>query len=505
MAINFSQYTNPFIQRTDLNTDPIFKYAQYNLEQKRLAEQVAHQNRVASDINTRFAIEQGDKATNREFELAQQNKAKTDKLLMAARTAVSQGNWNVADSLIGPLAELGVKVDRQQDAQGRPIYRFQAPDFAAPAGETYESAAGKLNIPGVSSPPVQPNQSSPDTTRQDQLEQPQATPQPSPTRSDVIEQTAPDASGDIQSDAQPVEQQQSPFDPFKLDSGEFARINSMRLDPVLKGIESGFPNRFQPLVGSYLESLKSLNMSPEATLDQGQKPLDTMARLYGAQLNSEANMARASLGAQSGESSDARIREQQARTFGQQTMKNIGVQDALDNQLEFEEIRRKLNSTNNPNANADGIKQLLAMREGGRITDKDFDIAAVGYASGWDQVTTALQRTIVTGLTDLQRLRFNQMLDTAQKGFDKRIRTGMQKLKNLKQSYRYEPERYGIETYIRANIPEQYWDEETRNFSPEEYQGGMPSRTQVKSGVRATVAAPEEDIDATIRSLLGEE
>lgn len=484
-------------------------------------DEMARQQRVEADTNSRFALtlDQQENMKNQELKAAQSQKRLA--LTQKAREAVAKGDWNTASALSGTLADLGTKVDITQNPDGTPNYRFENPEEKAQDQQSFQSIMQSINgnrgsVNQSAHQPVSPlfTEKNPFDTLPGQS----ALSAPDQQLSQELQQSAQptlDALGESPTEA-PAQEQQQPqgqIDPRSLNSQQLGSWNSMRLDPVLQGIEESFPFRFQSNIRPMLQSYKSMQMDPESTLDQLQKPLDTAAGLYRGEMAAEGQMARSSIGQGGQQSSEARMRENEAWRRAQIKAKEIGVNTAIDNQLEFDTIREKINSSD-PNSQADAIKQLINLREGNRITDQDFKIAVEGIASNWEQLKFAVEKVYHTGLNDLQKHRFNSMLDVSQREFDKRIRAGAAKLRSFKKAFRFEPERYGVENYIRGTFPEKYWDDEAANFDPMSPQGGMNPRVPSgnSSSRSVTVTAPTtqeavqgvQDLESEVDQLLSE-
>lgn len=511
--INLAQYINP--SRPSVNVDITAPYRQWQaqrLNEAELAERqrqfdineefqrqqhadnIGHQRRIASDINTRFAITQGQQTAQNQYEV-ESNKFKQQQILMQkARAAAAESRWNEVESLLGTLKSLGANVDRTLDAEGRPSYRLQ--EGAAPSvpGETYESIQQKFGsssqwIPGqrlkVNRIGENPFSAVPAVTEETR---PLAQPNPSTDPQEAVQQPV---------DAQTAAQGPSAFDPYLLNSGELAQMNRLRSEPLLEGLKGAFPYQYQGNAESLFRGVNALGASPESTLEMLQKPLDTASRTWNAEMASEGQMARAGMSQSGSASSEARMRENEAYRRAEQRAKDVGLRQAIDDNLEFDEILKKINS-GNPNAQADAVKHIITLREGNRITDQDFQIGKTGFASDWDQAKIRLRQTFITGLSEDQKSNFTAMLRMIQDSNKHRIKSGFQKLKSYSQSFRYEPERYGVYNYIRGAIPEEMWDDEMRSWDPLEYSGGAMPRQDSgqRKSVSATAPTPSQAVEA---------
>jgi len=494
--------------------------SEFNQEQE-------YKNRVSNDINARFGLELGEKTNARQYERNSQDFEKQRALLAAVRKAAAEGRWNEVEASLGTLKELGADVGRTFDAQGKPIYHLQGGNAPSVTGETFDSALGHINQnrsgtnyqfdpnqPQIVQPGRSPfdtslgtvsHLASPDVSKNPQLDATQQQQNLQP-----ISQTQNPNHLDNQPQEQPQQATTSHFDPYEINSSQLQRMNEIRLQPLMAGIEGAFPNRFQPQIASLLGGISALGASPEGYLEHLQKPMDTAARLMGAELNAEGNMAKAGIQAGGQANSEARMRENEAYKRAEQAAKDYGVRQAVDNSVEMKQIHEQLMS-NDPNANADGVKALLSMREGNRLTDKDFDIGVSGYASNWDMAKQQLTRVYHTGLTDDQKSNFNQLIGMFLKGNQRRIQAGSKKLIQYMNTFRNEPERYGVYNYIRGRIPDEYITPELLNADPsKDFGGRTPGTTSKSKSVSVTAPTTQQavqgvkDINSEADEILGQ-
>lgn len=543
MPINFdlSQYVNP--ARTPGLVDVTAGYRQWaeqHLREKEQAAQeaqfaqnqarqtsefnqnLAHQKDVSSDINSRFALEQQQALNEKKFQQLSGQHKQQELILTKARTAAAEGRWNEVESYMGTLKELGANVSRSMDPEGKPIYHLQGGPDVTPTGESFESSMDKINRSRlnpfethlgtaaqsaqtlrpetVPNPQIDTQQKPPETA-------PEATAQPATPAEPTINNIGyTDDNQQPQASAQP--QQSQSYDPYAINSGELNHMNEMRMQPLMEGIQGAFPNRFQGQIGSLLQGVRSMGASPEGFLTNLQKPMDTAARLMGAELNAEGNMARAGIQAGGQANTEARMRENEAYRRAEQAAKDYGVRAAIDNSVEMKQIHEQLMS-DNPNANADGVKALLSMREGNRLTDKDFDIGVSGYASNWDMARQQLARVYHTGLTADQKSHFNQLIRMFLEGNQRRIAAGSKKLAGYINTFRNEPERYGVYNYIRGRIPDEYVTPELMQADPSQNFGGRTPGSQSNSkSIHATGRTTQEavqgvqDLDSDVEDIL---
>lgn len=470
---------------------------QFNQEETRkeseFSQELGYKNRVSNDINSRFSLEQGEKTNARGYEQEQGRYQKQLELLNKARFSASQGRWNEVESMLGSLKELGANVGRSMDQDGKPIYHLEAGQQPSASGETFNSAINKINgNQGQQESPYQFNPEQPTISQQ---------PQKSPfdtqlgTTGYQFNPSQPTISQNNPEPSQEPSQQQTPaFDPYEINSSQLNQMNESRLRPLMEGIENAFPNRFQPQIGALLHGIGALGTSPESYLIALQKPMDTAAHLMGAELNAEGQMARAGMSQSNSESSQDRLLANDGRTAAQRVLKEYGIKDAVDNSLNMDKVRTLIMS-NNRNANAQGIKELIKMVEGSRITDKDFDIAASGYASDWEQASQRLTRVYQDGLTPSQKSNFNHMIEMYQSSNKVRIGTAAKKLTNFISKFRTEPERYGAYNEVMGGIPDEYLPDEIREWDPSRNFGGRRAKpTSQSSSVSVTAPTSQQAV-----------
>lgn len=465
------------------------------------ADQVAHEQRIEHDINARFGVSLEDHQRERDSKIQLERQQKAIALTNTARAAVAKGDWNAAEGLSGTLADLGVHVNKGLNPDGTPWYRFENPHEHQQTGESFDQIMSKVTgsaqqpTEQISAPQAQPNVQ--------QLDQ------SNPYDGMLPGRHAEELPAQSQEPAQQQSQVPPEQDPYRMDASQLSRMNSMRLDPILSGIQGAFPGRFQSQIGNLLQGYKSLNADPNTTLDQLQKPMDTAARLYGAELGAEGNMARASIGQGGQASTEARMRENEAVNRAQDKAVKTGLYDQVKAHNQFASIRARMLSKN-PAAQADAVKEMIGLREGGRITDQDFQIGFQGIASNIDQLKSKLASVYQSGLKDWQVANLVSSIDMIQKNNEGLLKRGAQDMANYAQSFRYEPEVYGVNNWIRGNLPQEYWPENIQKFNPQANAGGRPVRTpNVTSSASVTAPTTQEavkglrDLDPEVDEILG--
>lgn len=493
VPFDISRYVNPANPLPNIDITAAYRQWQaQHLDEARLAEnqrqfnetedrnksqfsqEQDYKNRVSNDINARFGLELGEKTNARQYEHDQQEHGKQETLLASARKAAAEGRWNEVEATLGTLKELGANVGKTSDAEGKPIYHLQGSGTPNATGETFDSAMSRINqnrgsqrspfdtnLGTVSQslrPDVFPN------VQQDVQTKPPVQPGVSPTDQQTGQQpaTTNSSSNGVQSQA---------FDPYEINSSQLQRMNDIRMQPLLAGIEGAFPNRFQPQMHSLLGGISAMGGSPEGTLSALQKPMDTAARLMGAELNAEGQMARADMSNSGREDSQSRLLANDGRTAARRVLKEYGISDAVDNSMNMGKIQQMVTSPD-PVAQAQGIKEMIKMVEGSRITDRDFDIAKTGIASDWTQLQQRMSLIVRDGLTPDQKSNFSHMINMYQSSNKARIGAGAKKALKYISQFRTDAERYGAYNEMVGIIPEEYLPHETNSRDPNASFGG---------------------------------
>lgn len=542
MPVNFdlSAYVNPVQVLPNIDITGAYRqWQEHHLNEKRLDEQKrqfneseernkyqfgqtqAHAERVSDDINSRFALTQGEN-TNQKGYAQQSEKFKQQQSLLAkARAAVAENRWNEVESYMGTLRALGASVDRTLDQEGRPSYRLQEGEPPSVTGETFQSSIAKINQNRTGSNPFDTSlgtvsqsvqQSAGPPTTLEGSEGPSVQPQPM-----IPGTNTPDETLNAPLNTEPPTTSEGSgsqaYDPYAIDSRTIGTMNALRMDPLLAGIEGAFPNRFQPQIRSLTEGMRALGASPEGTLDMMQKPMDTAARLMSSEMAAEGQMARAGITQTGKQDSQERLLKKDGENAAKEVSKNYGVSSAVSNTIEMQQIHEQLMS-DDPNANADGVKALLSMREGNRLTDKDFNIGVTGIASNFQQLKQAVERVYINGLTPDQKSNFNQLIQMFNDGNKRRIQAGSKKMLNYLKKLDTDAERRGAYRYIIGLIPEDYLPEEVRSWEPTQTFGGKSSVPNRSNRTSVSVTAPttneatsgvreltDEETDAEINSL----
>lgn len=493
--INLLQYVNPGnpSPRTDV-TSGYRQWLQLGLERERQREaersnlaQESHQTRVSDDINSRFAVQQGQQRSDRQYEVDATRFNQQKVLLQKARTAAAEGRWNEVESMMGTLKSLGANVNRELGPDGKPSYRLEEGTAPGVTGDTYESVQQKIHQ-GRGFVPyerIQVNRFDNSLGTAKELTRPDVLPNPSTDPQEATSQQQP--IGTTQQEQSSTQE----YDPYALNTSELQKMNELRLNPLFSGLKGAFPYRYQDNAESLFRGVGAIGASPEGTLEMLQKPLDTASRTWNAEMSSEGQMARAGISQSGRQDSQDRMLVNDGERAAERVSKQYGVDQAVSNTIEMQQIAEQLLS-DNPNANADGVKALLSMREGNRLTDKDFNIGVTGLASNFEQLKATVEHVYVNGLTADQKSNFRELVRMFQDGNKRRIAGGSKQMLNYISKLRTEPERYGAFRSITGRIPPEFLPQEFLEYDPSTGNFGgqrAPSSSSYRNSVNIAVPA----------------
>lgn len=500
MPFNPSQFVTQVRPFEQPDFGKLFRdFAAQELEKKRVADQESQfqqtntrlqdygnrqlnlQSQEEQNKNVRFATEASNKANEENYKLDQAKYQQLTKLASDTRGLIAKGKWNEAYSNLGTLKDLGANVNVATDEKGMPVFDIQVPEYKGTKLEAdYNTIQGRFNNPSQSQnqQTVTKPQDSPLFTAKNPFETQLGTASDSVTGqpgkdSGVAE---PEHNGKLPGNTNatqaPVQAEESgapklnQMNPNQLSTSFLSNMTSQRLNPILSGIQNAIPERFRGEAGNLINSFSSLGAPPEDTLKAMQKPLDTAAGLYRGQMAAESANARASMSEGGHESTEARQRENAATALVDKKAKEFGLNDAVSNNLEADDIMRKI-SSGNPQAQVDGVKQLIAMHEGHRISDKDFELAAKGMPSKAEDLQLWVQGLYTSGLKASQKEGFLKMLQMSKLNNQTKIKNAQKQLKNFAtKGFRYAPERYAAYKYIVGSVPEDSLDPEIMNWDP---------------------------------------
>lgn len=454
MAIDFSKYIAPPKFSQD-NFD--FGQASRDLiearlargrldEEKRYHDQTLGENQAGrQDENTRFSANLATNSADKRYELAAKKQVQLDAAVTKARQAVTSGDWNTADALMGHITELGGKVDKQMGANGRPVYSFQGatdptlgtPDYKGTRSAIFgddqqgQSPPGLFSdrnpfdsLPGASQQAM-PSQGPPPQAPQDAGPPPGAAvdgappvpPQSLPagpgkpgdaaaTGIDQINaatsglesalngqaQSSPPAPG-----GQPPPGARNPFDPFRLDTNQLVQQNEARLQPYFDATKGAFPGQYQSRVASLNKGASSLGLNPEDTLKLWQPTLNTAAGLMKADIQAQSAGSRLAVSGQNMENTqNQKLREFAARrvnTVSQQ----YNTKESYKRYVQIAPIDKLLDEGANGNGQADvqAISSIRNLYQSGVMTDNDFKDTKEGVRDMWQKVKDATIETFL--------------------------------------------------------------------------------------------------------------
>ncbi len=477
--------------------------------QKEHSDKVLQQKQTAHDINTRFASQQANQIETARVKQSKDKHASIQKDLDDARALVVGGKWNEALALVGSLKDKGADVSVETGPDGRPVFNLKGSPYSGPEVEgDFNSILGQVT--GESQPQSQQHDANALNPLDTHMGTLSSTVNPEPVNDPPPGAATADGS-DTGYRPPPAPAQQNPAqnqtegvstpqtnDPRRLDTAQLQNWTNMRLDPVLSGIEAAIPGQYQSQANSLLQGFKSLGQTPEGTLKSLQDPLNTAAGLWKSEIGAQGQMARAGISQGGQASSEDRLREVQAGKDTDRLAIKYGLPEQIQNVNSFDTIRAQLNS-GSPQAQASGIKQLIGLTDGKRITDKDFDIGFKGIASNVTQARIWAERLVNDGLTKDQLVQFNQWLDLMKIQSRTKITAAQKQIKQFAGTYRYEPERLAVKRYIIGNVPSDMLDPELQDWDPTQQQGGLQTRGGAgkKKSVSVTAPTTQQAVEGT--------
>ncbi len=539
---------------------------QFDINEKNQTEQfnqnLGQRQAEEGNQNTRFSLTLEDTKEDRNRQYTEKHAQQMKETLKAARAAVVSGKYEQADALLGPLSEMGVKVNKTAGPDGSPIYNFRAPSFGDPPGPVnFDDINSKF-----SSGPKQP-QGGPQTSNLSKEEQIKraTTPSQSQLFTGANPFESPATPGLRQSELSPEDQQISPdldkaeaetlegitpgsgnnspqgpanigetapqgiaeklgtagpvadssgFDPYSLDTKALKEQISKRLDPALSGIMGAFPQQYRGRAASLLGGYQQMGMPPDETLDQLQKPLDTVARLMNGEMSAQAAYARAS---NTGESQAAnrniRLEDRMWRRV-----------DGIGKSFDLPNVKQRVENTNNliglidqnnPSADALLISQLRNMIEKGVMTDNDFVHAKEGIKPVLQRIKDFSDEQIMgTGLNPDSRKGIKDFLNSRMIQDRQTIGKAQTQLMTQAQRAGSEEELKTVYDYVTGNIPQSEWSPEIKEAygipvekktGPVDKSGNYSASKSVEVKGSGPSGPTHEDIDSEVEDLLKED
>jgi hypothetical protein len=508
--------------------------AQHRLQQARLAEDARQSNqqeagtqsrhtdsmnynREALDsTNDRYAVGLADEQRTREYQLKLDRKKQQDTLLKDFNSLVARGDHSRADMMLGQLQSAGFKTDRQVGPDGMPVYRAEPPAFDSSMGDI-DSSGIRSQIGSGNNRPAQPSSGNSSTSRlnnspsQSDLfteKNPfdslpgatQAMAQPEPVGDSFQAPAQPEANAIFtppgQSQEQPAAQPspgepQNPFDPYRLDTSNIRKQNQARMDPMMRGLISATPGRYQPNMGAFVSGAREMGMPLEETIETMQKPMDTVAGLWKGEMGANAAMARASMSQGSQESNrDLRIIGM-TRQFLNKVSQDYDLPKAKQDFEAIDGIRERL-SARNPQDDLALLHDIRNLNQKGVATQPDIDAIQQGNRTLWERGWNAtLENFIQSGMNESAREGLIQALDLMQQNRNERLQKGAGQIMNSVYTADNGTEQMAGLQFMAAQIPRNLWPEEVKQFFDQQGGLGKPkANTHVGQRSSASVSVP---------------
>lgn len=468
-------------QNLDFNKQQHSENLGFNKEQER-------------NVNTRYAVSRDDKITDQKRSEQEEKTKLTRGKLEQARALAANREFEKVDALMGSLAELGVEVNKTAAKDGSPVYRFKYnQDSEKSDYMDFDTVIGKLQGQNQPSSTPQPTpEATPVVPSEVKLEEDVQESSPlnkaleenawNPLRQ-MVGRFLPTENAE-QSQTQSGQPSQS-FDPYELDSAAIKAQVEQRLNPVLRGIAGGIPQRFRQLGANYLASVGNLSGSPDEILKKAQDPLDTLAGLWKSQESAEAARIRAS---NSNENQDAnrniRLEDRMWRRVDQ-IGKSFDLPKIKQRVENFQQLERMF-AQKNPSADGLLISQLRSGFETGVMTDRDFENSKEGIKTIWQQIKDGVDEKLITsGLNPDSRAGIRQFMKSKVVEDRKAINSAQHQLMTQIERAGSEEEAKTAIDYIAGNIPEELWDPKIKEYygiPVEKKSGPMDKEGNYKSG-----------------------
>lgn len=286
------------------------------------------------------------------------------------------------------------------------------------------------------------------------------------------------------------------LDPYTIDTQEVARENATQLDPVLRGIESAVSSRFRTGVEQYNRGLGSLGMTPAATLELMKPYFQELMSNTRAELTSEGQAGRLAMTARQQEA----VRDDKDRAVGWNKGKDLTNMDGL------KETKRKLQTAqgidklldaghrNSVAANA-LIRELYRLYSSGVMTDNDYkQTKGDELLTLWEAVKNKSVEKLFNpnggGLAPGVVKNMRELVHIALDNNRAAAAEARNSLYRLHKQIQNPVERRGLQEYMMAVLPEEY-------YPPEFNQRGS-------GGEDVPTVAPEDE-EATMRRMAAEE
>jgi hypothetical protein len=495
--------------------------------QSRHADSMAYNRESLDSTNDRYAVGLADEQRTKEYQLKLDRKKQQDTLLKDFNSLVARGDHSRADMMLGQLQSAGFKTDRQVGPDGMPVYRAEPPAFDSSMGDIDSSgirsqigsSQQQTIIPedtGAIKPQEQslfqeknPFDSLPGST------QAMAQPEPAPDDGSFVAPPQPEANAIFtppgQSQEQPAAQPsatepQNPFDPYRLDTSNIRKQNQARMDPMMRGLISATPGRYQGNMGAFVSGAREMGMPLEETIETMQKPMDTVAGLWKGEMGANAAMARASKSQGSQESNrDLRIIGM-TRQFLNKVSQDYDLPKAKQDFEAIDGIRERLNARN-PQDDLALLHDIRNLNQKGVATQPDIDAIQQGNRTLWERGWNAtLENFIQSGMNESAREGLIQALDLMQQNRNERLQKGAGQIMNSVYTADNGTEQMAGLQFMAAQIPRSLWPEEVKQFFDQQGGLGKP-KANTHAGQRSSASVsvpasssgePEDELEGLI-------
>jgi hypothetical protein len=480
--------------------------------QKRHSDSMAYNRESLDSTNDRYAVGLADEQRTKEYESKLARKKQQDTLLKDFNSLVARGDHSRADMMLGQLQSAGFKTDRQVGPDGMPIYRAEPPEFDSSIGQIDSSGIRSQIGAGNNQPAHAPVEQKPEATTQSNLfteKNPfeslpgatEAMAKSEPVGDSFQAPPQPEANAIFTPPGQPQEQTsaqsspaepQNPFDPYRLDTSNIRKQNQARMDPMMRGLISATPGRYQGNMGAFVSGAREMGMPLEETLDTMQKPMDTVAGLWKGEMGANAAMARASMSQGSQESNrDLRIIGM-TRQFLNKVSQDYELPKAKQDYEAVDGIIQRLNARN-PQDDKAILHDIRNLNQNGVATQPDIDAIERGNRTLWEKgwINAVENLGTQSGMHESVREGLVEALKLIQQNRNERLQKGAGQIMNSVYTADNGTEQMAGLQFMAAQIPRNLWPEEVKQFFDQQGGLGKPkANTHVGQRSSASVSVP---------------
>jgi hypothetical protein len=455
------------------------------------------------DDNTRFSLELVDKQEDRQIQRDDKKAEAMKATLQKARNAVVSGRYEEADALLGPLAEMGVEVNKSPGKDGKPVYKFKAPTFGdRPGPVSFDDIQSKFSGQNQSQVPQQGTSQNPvDPMLQEQFPEEQSS-------GDVVLEKQLDGilgkqgegllqatGGNQPEQPQAPEQTQEPgFDPYSLDTAALQTQIDSRLQPYLRGLVNAMPGAMQGRIANLSAGARALGGTPEQTIETMQKPMDSAIRAQGDVLSADAARMRAF---NSNENQDS---NRNIRLEDRQWRRLDGIEkkwDLPNRKQKLQKVYETIGQLGEHNPSADGliISTIRGMYEKGTMTDKDFENTKMGIKPVWQSWPDFFEEKVKGGgLNPDSRAGLTRFMKKTAEDDESAIMKAQDQLMTQYKTAGSQEEAETVLKYMYGAIPEQLWRDDVKEafgMPVEKKTGSVDSdgNYSTKPGAKSTKSA----------------